>query len=103
LDKLLERLNEKLEALVDRDHQLGHSYLLGLKDREALHEVWRFKIMPLLQEYFYGDGEKLADVLGTAFVESKEVSCGEESRRVFRLRETQPDDIFIAGLKQLMG
>jgi hypothetical protein len=76
---------------------------MGLKDREALHEAWRYKIVPLLQEYFYGDGEKLESMLGKAFVGSKEVRCGEESRQVFWLRETQSDDNFIAGLKQLMG
>jgi 5-methylcytosine-specific restriction protein B len=101
LDRLLVRLNEKLEALVDRDHRLGHSYLLDVRDRGELHEAWRHKILPLLQEYFYGEGEKLHDVLGGAFVESKEVVLGEDSRRVFRLKETAPDDDFIAALKQL--
>jgi predicted RNA-binding protein with PUA-like domain len=101
LDKLLERLNERLEALIDRDHQLGHSYLLDVKDHKMLHAVWKHKIVPLLQEYFYGDGEKLLAILGSAFVESKEISCGEDSRRVFRLKEMGPGDEFILALKQL--
>ena len=54
LDKLLTALNQKLEAQLDRDHQIGHSYLMGLKNLEDLRFVWEHKLIPLLQEYFYG-------------------------------------------------
>jgi predicted RNA-binding protein with PUA-like domain len=102
LDQLLARLNEKIEVLIDRDHQIGHSYLFQASDRESLHHVWRYKIIPLLQEYFYGDGERLQAVLGSAFVESKEISCGSDSRKVFRLKETEANDAFISALKVLL-
>ena len=100
--KLLELLNAKLEALLDRDHQVGHSYFLGVKNAEELHKVWRHKILPLLQEYFHGDGEKLFGVVGEAFVESQQVTCGEETRQVFRPRTKMTDDELIAGLKSLI-
>ncbi len=75
----------------------------GVKDRAQLHKVWQHKVVPLIQEYFYGDGEKLLALLGPAFVESKDIDCGEETRRVYRLRDTGPGDDFITGLKQLGG
>ncbi len=65
---LLERLNGKLELLVDRDHQIGHSYLMKIgadsDKRVSLHRVWYGSIVPLLQEYFYGDWQKLRQALG---------------------------------------
>jgi predicted RNA-binding protein with PUA-like domain len=103
LDKVLERLNGRLEGLLDRDHQLGHSYLLGLASVQGLREAWAHRIVPLLQEYFYGDGEKLHGILGSAFVESEEITYGEESRRVFRLRGKMTDEEFVTGLKELVS
>jgi predicted RNA-binding protein with PUA-like domain len=102
LDQLLTKLNEKIEGLIDRDHQIGHSYFLAVNDRQALHRVWRSKIMPLLQEYFYGDGERLQAVLGSGFVESKEIDCGGDRRKVFRLKSTEANEGFVAALKTLI-
>jgi 5-methylcytosine-specific restriction endonuclease McrBC GTP-binding regulatory subunit McrB len=63
LDTLLGRLNVRIEALLDRDHCLGHSYLLNANDVDKLHFAWYHRIIPLLQEYFYNDGERLQAVL----------------------------------------
>jgi 5-methylcytosine-specific restriction protein B len=63
LQKLLTRLNQRIEALLDRDHCLGHSYLMGVRDITDLHFVWYHKIIPLLEEYFYNDKERLRLVL----------------------------------------
>jgi len=68
LKDLLETINNRIEKLVDRDHQIGHSYFLGLKNTEKLMVVFRDKIIPLLQEYFYGNYEKMGLVLGSGFV-----------------------------------
>jgi 5-methylcytosine-specific restriction protein B len=78
LDKLLTALNHKLEPYLDRDHQIGHSYFMGLRSLEDLRFAWEHKIVPLLQEYFYGDGEKLESVLGKEFVEFDEGSQAED-------------------------
>lgn len=68
LSALLSNLNEMVTRLCDRDHQIGHSYLMGVKTLEDLRFVWYHKIIPLLQEYFYNDGERLRAVLGEDFV-----------------------------------
>ena len=61
---LLSRLNERITALLDRDHQIGHSYFLGATSMERLHQTLYCKVFPLLQEYFYNDREKLRLLLG---------------------------------------
>jgi len=77
---LLTRLNERVAALLDRDHRIGHSYFLTLEEAEAdvedLRFVWYHRIVPLLQEYFYNDGERLRAVLGKDFVTEVAASQG---------------------------
>jgi len=70
LNKLLTCLNQRITVLIDRDHQIGHSYFLNVADAAQLHFVWYHKVIPLLQEYFYNDGERLRAVLGSDFVGS---------------------------------
>ncbi|MCL5110976.1 MAG: EVE domain-containing protein [Chloroflexi bacterium] len=65
---LLERLNERIAVLLDKDHQLGHSYFLDDGDTQRLRFVWYHRVLPLLQEYFYNDGARLRAVLGDKFV-----------------------------------
>ena len=74
LEELLSTINERIEALLDRDHTIGHSYFIKINsgDTEALQESFENKIIPLLQEYFYHDYEKIALILGSGFVERKE-------------------------------
>ncbi|MCF8379409.1 MAG: EVE domain-containing protein [Bacteroidales bacterium] len=60
---LLEKINERIEFLYDRDHTIGHSYFMGVKSHFALCDVFRNKIIPLLQEYFYNDWGKVQLVL----------------------------------------
>jgi predicted RNA-binding protein with PUA-like domain/DNA polymerase III delta prime subunit len=64
LSQLLRTLNERIERLYDRDHTLGHAYLLPATSFEILCEVFRNQIIPLLQEYFYDDWRKIQLVLG---------------------------------------
>ncbi|MFB6230480.1 MAG: AAA family ATPase [Salinibacter sp.] len=61
---VFETLNERITALVDRDHQVGHSYFLGLESMADLRETWYQEVLPLLQEYFYEDHRRLIGVLG---------------------------------------
>lgn len=79
LGDLLTTINARIVALKDREHQIGHSYFMDdcLKgtDEQAkeqwLANVFKDKIIPLLQEYFYGDYKKIYYVLGPGFVEKK--------------------------------
>lgn len=70
LREVLETINERIEFLLDRDHTIGHSYFLNLEsgDTDGLEDVFRNKIIPLLQEYFYHDYEKIALILGAGFL-----------------------------------
>ncbi len=70
---LLRCLNQRVAALIDRDHQIGHSYFLEIDDVANLRFVWYHRVIPLLQEYFYNDSERLRAVLGSSFVREIEV------------------------------
>lgn len=61
---LLDKINRRVEFLYDRDHMVGHSYFLGCRNLAHLKTVFLQNIIPLLQEYFYGDWEKICLVLG---------------------------------------
>ncbi len=63
LGRLLESMNNRIEFLLDREHTIGHSYFMGVESIEDLHEVFKNKIIPLLQEYFYDDYAKIIAVL----------------------------------------
>ena len=67
---LFKILNERIRFLYDRDHQLGHAYFLGIKDLENLRLVFVNRVIPLLQEYFYGDWHKICIVLGCPYDEN---------------------------------
>ncbi|MEN5387825.1 DUF4357 domain-containing protein [Aliarcobacter skirrowii] len=75
IDKLLETINKRVEYLYDRDHTIGHAYFMSLENAEdkkaELENIFRNKIIPLLQEYFYDDWEKILMVLGDGFVKKE--------------------------------
>jgi hypothetical protein len=66
--QILEVLNSRLEQLLDHDHCLGHALLLRIADLEDLRAAFQRNILPLLQEYFFGDWGKIGLVLGEKFI-----------------------------------
>jgi hypothetical protein len=65
--EMLDTMNRRIMVLLDREHTIGHSYLFPLKDNpsvEFLAKIFENNIIPLLQEYFYDDYEKIQFVLG---------------------------------------
>ena len=70
LDTLLDMINQRIEVLLDSDHQIGHAYFMELASMEseserqaALRHIFRDKVIPLLQEYFFEDYERVGWVL----------------------------------------
>jgi len=69
IKSMLETINKRVEYLYDRDHTIGHAYFIDIKTKDDLDSVMINKVIPLLQEYFYDDWEKILMVLGDGFVE----------------------------------
>ncbi len=63
LQSLLEAINTRIEYLYDRDHTIGHAYLIDVKTLPDLRFAFKNKIIPLLAEYFYEDWENIDLVL----------------------------------------
>jgi 5-methylcytosine-specific restriction endonuclease McrBC GTP-binding regulatory subunit McrB len=68
LISLLDTINDRIELLLDKDHKIGHSYFFNVNDYVALVDTFINKVIPLLEEYFYGDFGKIGLVLGKSFV-----------------------------------
>lgn len=61
----LKKVNQKIseDKSIGRDKQIGHSFLLGIQTSEDLAIIWKHEILPLLEEYCYGDYLKINSLL----------------------------------------
>ena len=75
LQKLLTAINTRIEYIYDRDHTIGHSYLLNIESLADLRLSFKNNILPLLAEYFYEDWRNIKIVLNEenidGFIQSK--------------------------------
>ena len=80
LPNVLRKINERLEWLVDRDHVVGHAWLMGARTKDQVDQIMRGKIIPLIAEYFHEDWSKIRAVLGGGggFVEQTELEAPPE-------------------------
>ena len=80
--KLLNAMNDRIRFLLDREHQIGHTYFMDVKritGKDSLAATFKNKIIPLLQEYFYDNWEKIDLVLNkNGFI--KEIDIPEDLR-----------------------
>ena len=86
--KMLEIMNKRIEYLYDREHTIGHAFFTTLKNDasiESLEDVFKRKVIPLLQEYFYEDYEKIRLVLG---------DNGKEQKYQFIVEEARENELF---------
>ncbi len=88
VDLLLSTLNERIEFLLDREHTIGHSYFLNINTFEDLVNVFKNYIIPLLQEYFYEDFEKIKSIFdNNGFITSKNISLNNQRKSIYKLNE----------------
>ena len=84
LPRILATINERIEYLYDREHQIGHAYFTGCASRADVDDVMRHKAIPLLAEYFFEDWEKIAAVLGDAASHDGSITGGFLNRSVLK-------------------
>ena len=73
IGKLLKQLNIQIERQRDRDHTIGHAYFMQLKESkspEDLRRIFKQKVLPLLEEYFYEDWKGLKEIVGGLITEN---------------------------------
>lgn len=84
LPRLLATINERIEYLYDREHQVGHAYFSACSSRADVDEVMRHKVIPLLAEYFFEDWAKIAAVLGDLEAHDGPISGGFLNRSILK-------------------
>lgn len=61
---ILKSINAKIRCYLGKDSQIGHSYFIDMKTDLDRFLAMRDKVIPLLEEYFYGEIEKIRKILG---------------------------------------
>jgi 5-methylcytosine-specific restriction protein B len=119
LSNLLKTINQRIEKLIDKDHMIGHSYFLNISNLRGLKSTFQNKIIPLLQEYFFGDYGKVGLVIGSGFFESNEVQVEEDffaqfedydsssflERRIYHFKDVSKmkDEDFVIAINQILN
>lgn len=78
LSQILQQINEILRSKGLKDKQIGHSYFLKITKIQDLQFTFQYEIIPLLQDYFYDDYNKLAEVLGDKIIDTKNMIINQD-------------------------
>jgi 5-methylcytosine-specific restriction protein B len=97
LQDLVSVMNNRIEVLLDKDHLLGHAYFIGVKTKNDLCSIFRNKVIPLLEEYFYSDYTKIQLVLG----DNKEF--GKSYNNVIVIKKSTAEQKKIFGVNGIEG
>ena len=92
LTELLQTINRRIEVLLDKDHTIGHAYLMNVTDKASLRDALVNKIIPLVEEYFYNDYEKIRLVFG-----DDEANEKEEEYQIYREDKSNYDQRALFG------
>jgi hypothetical protein len=98
---MLETINTRIEFLLDREHTIGHAFFSNMRemaDMENLKTIFSKNIIPLLQEYFYDDYEKIALVLGDNGKSDNKyrfIKCEEKTGSIFKGKaDVEPREMY---------
>ena len=91
LSKLLATINNRIEILYDREHMMGHAYFISVRTLDDLAQCFINKVIPLMQEYFFDDYEKICWVLGRASDPRKCDFISTRKRNSFQIKFNLPD------------
>ena len=86
---MLKAINERIEYLYDREHTIGHAVFLELKENnniDKLENIFKKSVIPLLQEYFYEDYDKIRLILGD--------NAKDEDEQFIFAEAIKPKDVF---------
>ena len=110
LSKLLQKINNRIEYLIDKDHLIWHSYFLKTNNISDLKLVVYNEILPLLEEYFYWEEEKIRLVLWSKLFEKKKFDDRlfenkgdfENDENQYEINKKLNNDDFINALKNII-
>lgn len=86
---MLKAINERIEYLYDREHTIGHAVFLELEENnniDKLENIFKKSVIPLLQEYFYEDYDKIRLILGD--------NAKDEDEQFIFAESIKPKDVF---------
>jgi 5-methylcytosine-specific restriction protein B len=101
VSKLLTVLNQRIEALLDREHCLGHAYFMPLESDASLTRlasIFREQVLPLLQEYFFEDWQRIQWVLNDHRKPNPEHRF--VRAQPWNVKELFGDDVTVSGTRQ---
>ena len=103
--KLLKAINRQICLWRDREHQIGHTYFMGLKNIDDLKDAFQDKIIPLLQEYFFADWGKIDLALNkNGFIVSEKAQADDEEMTLYeKLPSNDPAWTQAANYKKIYG